>query len=85
MAEHGSFVWSHWAEKVCWLIRQDESRFAVSCKFLWVQFWYKLLIGFENGNLLFQRPRVCIRGDFDVEIGAFPYYGGKRSLSPGED
>ncbi len=45
MAEHGSFVWFHWAEKVCWLFCQNESRAAVSWEFLFVWSWYKLLTG----------------------------------------
>ena len=45
----------------------------------------KTLTGFKSSVLLFQRLRVCIRGNFDVEMGTFPYHGGEGSLSPGED
>ena len=45
----------------------------------------ELLSGFKFGILLFQRPGVCIRRNFDVEMGTRPYYGGERSLPPGEN
>ena len=45
----------------------------------------ELLSGFKIGILLFQRPRVCIHGNFDVEMGTRPYYGGERSLPLGEN
>ena len=45
----------------------------------------KTLTGFKSGVLLFQQPCVCIRGNFDVEMGTFLYHGGEGSLSPGED
>ena len=45
----------------------------------------ELLSGFKFGILLFQWPRVYIHGNFDVEMGTHPYYGGERSLPPGEN